>query len=337
LIIAAPEVDAWSIVKDVLPFLSFSAPFVIYHQYLLVPLATCMHNLQVEKLAIGLQITEPWLREYQLTWVQQTIRGSENADMGTTDKSDASTADGCVSTHGETVVKLKATTKNEDKATECRGSEMLTWVQQTIRCPKMNRSYAPFVALSKRFSKCATTVVCAWPNTFAGHASFLTMIHPRDSFTVMVVVSAESVGRKTSFNVTNVVFDMSKFWEKLDMEIAATPMPEFYQDKLLFNVGILNFKSSLLRRYGSCATTLEPALKCHSILWHISARVASPTTLVKLEAELGFSYPMLRLWHLPDSTICSVFFVNEGLVILFDHVVDSSSMHPGYVVVLYLN
>lgn len=65
LIIAAPDVDAWIIVKEVLPFLSFSAPFVIYHQYL-QPLATCMHNLQVEKMAIGLQITEPWLREYQV-------------------------------------------------------------------------------------------------------------------------------------------------------------------------------------------------------------------------------------------------------------------------------
>ncbi|XP_076956171.1 uncharacterized protein LOC143631234 [Bidens hawaiensis] len=65
LIIAAPDVDAWSIVKEVLPFLSYSASFVIYHQYL-QPLATCMHNLQVEKMAIGLQITEPWLREYQV-------------------------------------------------------------------------------------------------------------------------------------------------------------------------------------------------------------------------------------------------------------------------------
>jgi hypothetical protein len=25
-----------------------------------------MHNLQLEKMAIGLQITEPWLREYQV-------------------------------------------------------------------------------------------------------------------------------------------------------------------------------------------------------------------------------------------------------------------------------
>ncbi|XWS24473.1 hypothetical protein CRYUN_Cryun28dG0105600 [Craigia yunnanensis] len=65
LIIAAPEQDAWSLVKDLLPLLSTSAPFAIYHQYL-QPLATCMHNLQLEKMAIGLQISEPWLREYQV-------------------------------------------------------------------------------------------------------------------------------------------------------------------------------------------------------------------------------------------------------------------------------
>ncbi|XVF58437.1 hypothetical protein PTKIN_Ptkin07bG0066900 [Pterospermum kingtungense] len=65
LIIAAPEQDAWSLVKDLLPFLSYSAPFAIYHQYL-QPLTTCMHQLQLEKMAIGLQISEPWLREYQV-------------------------------------------------------------------------------------------------------------------------------------------------------------------------------------------------------------------------------------------------------------------------------
>ncbi|XP_060199819.1 uncharacterized protein LOC132628112 [Lycium barbarum] len=65
LIIAAPEQDPWGIVKDVLPLLSYSAPFAIYHQYA-QPLATCMHNLQIEKMAIGLQISEPWLREYQV-------------------------------------------------------------------------------------------------------------------------------------------------------------------------------------------------------------------------------------------------------------------------------
>ncbi|KAF5199058.1 tRNA (adenine(58)-N(1))-methyltransferase non-catalytic subunit TRM6 [Thalictrum thalictroides] len=65
LIIAAPELDTWSTVKDLLPLLSYSAPFAIYHQYL-QPLATCMHNLQVSKMAISLQISEPWLREYQV-------------------------------------------------------------------------------------------------------------------------------------------------------------------------------------------------------------------------------------------------------------------------------
>ncbi|XP_022766529.1 tRNA (adenine(58)-N(1))-methyltransferase non-catalytic subunit trm6-like isoform X1 [Durio zibethinus] len=65
LIVAAPEQDAWSLVKDLLPLLSYSASFAIYHQYL-QPLATCMRNLQLEKMAIGLQISEPWLREYQV-------------------------------------------------------------------------------------------------------------------------------------------------------------------------------------------------------------------------------------------------------------------------------
>ncbi|KDP36934.1 hypothetical protein JCGZ_08225 [Jatropha curcas] len=65
LIIAAPDLDPWSLVNEILPLLSYSAPFAIYHQYL-QPLATCMHNLQLGKMAIGLQISEPWLREYQV-------------------------------------------------------------------------------------------------------------------------------------------------------------------------------------------------------------------------------------------------------------------------------
>ncbi|XP_059636291.1 uncharacterized protein LOC132278509 [Cornus florida] len=65
LIVAAPDLDAWSIVKELIPLLSFSAPFAIFHQYI-QPLATCMHNLQLGKMAIGLQISEPWLREYQV-------------------------------------------------------------------------------------------------------------------------------------------------------------------------------------------------------------------------------------------------------------------------------
>lgn len=96
LIIAAPDLDAWSIAKELVPLVSYSAPFVIYHQYLQVififffilgidllqcnsnnqvqmelfvslqPLAECMHNLQAEKMAISLQISESWLREYQV-------------------------------------------------------------------------------------------------------------------------------------------------------------------------------------------------------------------------------------------------------------------------------
>ncbi|XP_062185795.1 uncharacterized protein LOC133889295 [Phragmites australis] len=65
LIVAAPGHEVESLVADLLPLLSYSAPFAIYHQYL-ETLATCMHSLQVSKMAIGLQISEPWLREYQV-------------------------------------------------------------------------------------------------------------------------------------------------------------------------------------------------------------------------------------------------------------------------------
>lgn len=65
LIVAAPGHEVESLVADLLPLLSYSAPFAIYHQHL-QPLAICMHSLQVSKSAIGLQITEPWLREFQV-------------------------------------------------------------------------------------------------------------------------------------------------------------------------------------------------------------------------------------------------------------------------------
>ncbi|KAI3870758.1 hypothetical protein MKX03_024112 [Papaver bracteatum] len=65
LIIAALDLDPWTVVQELLPHLSYSAPFAIYHQYL-QPLAACMHNLQTARMAIGLQISEPWLREYQV-------------------------------------------------------------------------------------------------------------------------------------------------------------------------------------------------------------------------------------------------------------------------------
>ncbi|KAF8702481.1 hypothetical protein HU200_032859 [Digitaria exilis] len=65
-IVAAPDHEIESLVADLLPLLSYSAPFAIYHQYL-EPLAKCMHTLQVSKRAIGLQLSEPWLREYQVS------------------------------------------------------------------------------------------------------------------------------------------------------------------------------------------------------------------------------------------------------------------------------
>ncbi|KAE8769554.1 putative tRNA (guanine-N(1)-)-methyltransferase,putative [Hordeum vulgare] len=81
LIVAAPGHEVESVVADLLPLLSYSAPFAYLYTNIFMwfccylslfsgiymqPLATCMHSLQVSKMAIGLQITEPWLREYQV-------------------------------------------------------------------------------------------------------------------------------------------------------------------------------------------------------------------------------------------------------------------------------
>ncbi|KAJ9549679.1 hypothetical protein OSB04_022222 [Centaurea solstitialis] len=187
----------------------------------------------------------------------------------------------------------------------------------------LQKLYAPFVAPNKRFGKCASTVVCAWENTSARHASFLMMIYPRDSIIVMDVVFAGiissywqleilisslnrimiGIGGQENFfhcdkcgccysnllreshpcieramhhdcpvcleylfdSINDVglmpcghtihnnclkemqqhmqfacplclksVCDMSKFWEKLDIEVAATPMPEFYHNKVIW-------------------------------------------------------------------------------------------------------
>ncbi|KAG0630178.1 hypothetical protein M758_1G159900 [Ceratodon purpureus] len=65
LIVGAPFLDPWTVVEKLLPLLAPSAPFVIYHPYL-QPLAECMNKLQSEHMAVGLQLQEPWLREYQV-------------------------------------------------------------------------------------------------------------------------------------------------------------------------------------------------------------------------------------------------------------------------------
>ncbi|CAK9218571.1 unnamed protein product [Sphagnum troendelagicum] len=65
LIVGAPYLDPWTVAQCMLPLLASSAPFVIYHPYS-QPLAECMHHLQAEHMAVALQLSEPWLREYQV-------------------------------------------------------------------------------------------------------------------------------------------------------------------------------------------------------------------------------------------------------------------------------
>ncbi|EFJ29571.1 hypothetical protein SELMODRAFT_410184 [Selaginella moellendorffii] len=65
LIVGALNADPLKTLQQLLPLLAPSAPFVIYHTYL-QPLADCMFALQKERTAVSLQLSEPWMREYQV-------------------------------------------------------------------------------------------------------------------------------------------------------------------------------------------------------------------------------------------------------------------------------
>lgn len=65
MIVAAPNEPAAALVGKLLPLLAPSASFAIYHTHL-QPLAECMVGLQRTKLAVGLQLNEPFLREHQI-------------------------------------------------------------------------------------------------------------------------------------------------------------------------------------------------------------------------------------------------------------------------------
>ncbi|KAJ4837969.1 hypothetical protein Tsubulata_031782 [Turnera subulata] len=93
------------------------------------------------------------------------------------------------------------------------------------------------------------------------------------------------------------VCDMSKVWEKYDTEIAATPMPEPYQNKLVCYSSSLshyNFKTYpfpedtdalISDRFGSFAMTAGRPQKYNFILLVRNARIANPIILAKQEAE----------------------------------------------------
>ncbi|KAL3819041.1 hypothetical protein ACJIZ3_004946 [Penstemon smallii] len=124
-----------------------------------------------------------------------------------------------------------------------------------------SRSYAHSVTLNKRFNKFARIVGYAWEGTIVESASCLMMIHLKSSIIVMAVAFAGLGAPRISSTVINVaaihvwkeqctkivlfvlryacpicsksVCDMSKVWEKFDQEIAATPMPPYFSNKMV--------------------------------------------------------------------------------------------------------
>ncbi|CAI0444622.1 unnamed protein product [Linum tenue] len=81
------------------------------------------------------------------------------------------------------------------------------------------------------------------------------------------------------------VCDMSATWEALDVEIAATPMPEPYRGKMVC------FRTL----FGYSATIAAKPHKYSSISLVISAPIASPTTLAKQKTERSESWLVIYL------------------------------------------
>nr|GMD46153.1 E3 ubiquitin-protein ligase MIEL1-like [Ipomoea batatas] len=138
---------------------------------------------------------------------------------------------------------------------------------------KSKGSFVPCATLSKMFNKDASNAGFLWGSTIAQSAISLMMMFRRINTTVTNVESAEREAKKISFTVIDVfVFDttknitvlpcghtmhlecvmemerhyqyscpvcsksfcdMSRVWEKLDEEVASTPMPEMYQNKMV--------------------------------------------------------------------------------------------------------
>lgn len=91
------------------------------------------------------------------------------------------------------------------------------------------------------------------------------------------------------------VCDMSKVWEKLDAEIAAVPMPELYQNKMVYifpfaNIKVfrwffllLYWKPNMSCRYRYFAMTVGSCQKCSSMYLHRNAVIANHIILARFE------------------------------------------------------
>jgi len=64
-IIIAVRYDPTETLLGLLPFLAPSSPFVVYCEYI-EPLTECFMELQKQKLAINLRLSDTWMREYQV-------------------------------------------------------------------------------------------------------------------------------------------------------------------------------------------------------------------------------------------------------------------------------
>lgn len=65
LVMAAPNLDQANAMTSLLPLLVDSGNFAVYSNFS-QPLAECLHYLRSKRMAVDVELGEPWLREYQV-------------------------------------------------------------------------------------------------------------------------------------------------------------------------------------------------------------------------------------------------------------------------------
>ncbi|XP_057431321.1 E3 ubiquitin-protein ligase RZFP34-like [Lotus japonicus] len=107
--------------------------------------------------------------------------------------------------------------------------------QNSIELDPIDRHDIPHHDVKRvRFSKCAFTVVFAWGDTSAPNATSLMMMILTKVLKKQCITIARFALRYSCPVCSKSFCDMSRVWKKLDEEVASTPMPEMYRNKMVW-------------------------------------------------------------------------------------------------------
>ncbi|KAK4345748.1 hypothetical protein RND71_035924 [Anisodus tanguticus] len=199
---------------------------------------------------------------------------------------------------------------------------------------KLRRSFAHYVTQNKMFNKHAFIVGFVWGSTIAQNATFLMTTFPRINTTLINVESADGTAFPLLLScLFKIILRYVPCLGKLDQEVATTPMPEMYQNKMVWII------------CNECGQTSEVnfhivAHKCpNSIPESISGE---PCHLVR---NTGDSLVNLLALFCPTTTIttpqfqkswevevhCELALLYDGILLLYENVEGSLLVFTGRV------